>query len=110
MGKVIQGLAVAAALALGGLVWRIVLIHEAEETMQHAILAASQQQQMAFEQQRQRELATQATERQRHVLADDQRCVGGTVITVRGTVYTQDTGQDGRPIHCSGSLAAVPLR
>ena len=117
MGKVIQGLGLAAVLALGGIVWRIIVIREAEESMQQMVLAASQQQQAFLEQQQQRQqeqqqrqLALQAQERERQTLSQDQRCVGGTVITVRGTVYSQEVGADGRAVHCTGNLAAVPLR
>lgn len=53
MGKVIQGLGLAAVLALGGVAWRIIVIRQTEESMQQMVLAASQQQQAFLEQQQQ---------------------------------------------------------
>jgi len=110
MAKVIQGLVVAAVLAFAGLAWRVIVIRQAEASMQQAITGFGQQQQVMAQQQQQRQLMAQADERARRVLAQDQRCVGGTVITVHGAVYTQDIGADGHPIRCTGSLAVVPLR
>jgi hypothetical protein len=48
--------------------------------------------------------AVTQVDRARRRLADNQRCMGGVVVTVAGTVYTQ-TGE-----HCSGGYANVPLR
>jgi len=87
MGKVIQGLGLAAVLALGGIAWRIIVIRQAEESMQQIVLAASQQQQAFLEQQQQRQqeqqqrqLALQAQERERRTLSQDQRCVPVTLV------------------------------
>jgi hypothetical protein len=43
-----------------------------------------------------------AEDLRRRELAADERCVGGMVIQVRGTVYTQLLGANGRPQPCSG--------
>lgn len=43
-------------------------------------------------------------------LGENQRCVAGTVVTVRGSVYTQEIGADAKPVTCRGRLADSPLR
>ena len=43
------------------------------------------------------------------VLATNQRCVGGVVITVEGSSYTQVVSPSG-PVHCWGRTADRPLR
>jgi len=86
------------------------MLHYAEDTIQHSLQTLSQQQQALAQQQRQRLLTAQADEHARRVLGIDQRCLGGTVITVRGNAYTQDIGEDGRPVRCTGNLASLPLR
>jgi hypothetical protein len=48
--------------------------------------------------------AAPQVDRARRRLADNQRCVGGVVVTVSGAVYTQ-TGE-----RCSGGYSDVPLR
>jgi preprotein translocase subunit SecF len=45
----------------------------------------------------------------RRALASDQRCVGGVVIQVTGSTYTQ-LGSISSPIHCSDGYADQPLR
>lgn len=121
MGKVFQGLAVAIALVVLGLAWRFAMVFYAERSMQQAfeqlseqqrVMAVRQQQQLLEQESRRRQdqQLADAALRERRTLAVNQRCVGGTVITVIGTAYTQDTGEDGRPVHCAGNLAAVPLR
>ena len=35
-------------------------------------------------------------------LRADERCLGGTVVRVSGSSYTQAIGPDGRPVGCSG--------
>lgn len=45
----------------------------------------------------------------RYDLLPDQRCVGGAVIEVHGSVYTQ-LGSLARPVHCVGRRADYPLR
>ena len=110
MGKVIQGAVLAVVLVFAGSAWRIVLVRHAEQSIQDTIQATAQRQQLLAEQQRHRDVSAQVLDVQRRELAQDQRCVGGTVITVRGNVYTQDLGADGRPIRCVGAFATVPLR
>ncbi|MEP6899818.1 MAG: hypothetical protein ABI870_14930 [Rhodanobacter sp.] len=58
-------------------------------------------------QQRAREVDAMNVDRRR--LLPDQRCIGGTVITVKGSVYTQVL-LGGTPVSCSGVYASVPLR
>lgn len=48
-------------------------------------------------------------ERARRVLAHDQQCVAGTVVTVRPG-YAQQMLKDGRVVHCHGRYADQPLR
>lgn len=43
-------------------------------------------------------------------LGPDQTCAGHIVINHRASSYTQALGKDGRPIACTGSIAAQPLR
>ena len=60
---------------------------------------------------RQREEQQQADlQRSRFLLSSNQRCVGGTVINVSGSSYTQVLGSAGRPVACSAGMAAEPLR
>ena len=49
-------------------------------------------------------------QRARFVLEYGQRCVGGTVINVSGSSYTQVLGLAGRPVACSAGMASEPLR
>lgn len=59
----------------------------------------------------QREQQRQAdAQRSRFVLQYGQRCVGGTVINVSGSSYTQILGSAGRPVACSAGIASEPLR
>jgi hypothetical protein len=46
---------------------------------------------------------------QRRLLAGDQRCVGGVVVVVAGSTYTQ-LGTVGDPVRCSGRYADRPIR
>lgn len=43
------------------------------------------------------------------VLSDAQKCVGHTVVDVRGNSYTQRI-RDGQPVSCHGRLADQPFR
>lgn len=43
-----------------------------------------------------------ALDLQRRRLAPSERCIGGTVVQVSGSTYTQASGPDGRPVACSG--------
>lgn len=45
-----------------------------------------------------------------YVLAANQSCVGGIVITRHDSSFTQEMGREGKPIACSGHTAAEPLR
>lgn len=45
----------------------------------------------------------------RRALAPDQQCVGGVVVRVEGTTYTQ-LGTIANPVRCSGRHADQPLR
>lgn len=51
----------------------------------------------------------QRREWERRRLAANQRCVGGSVVEIQGSVYTQ-LGSIADPIHCSGDVADRPLR
>lgn len=48
------------------------------------------------------EEAARARDLARRQLRSNERCVGGTVITVEGASYTQALGPDARPVACSG--------
>lgn len=48
-------------------------------------------------------------EQSRRSLAPNQRCIGGVVIEVEGSTYTQ-LGSFSRPIHCADGYADQPLR
>jgi hypothetical protein len=37
-----------------------------------------------------------------------ERCVGGVLLTVSGSTYTQFSGADGRPVRCDAQAAFVP--
>jgi hypothetical protein len=43
-------------------------------------------------------------------LGPDQTCAGHLVINHRASSYTRALGKDGRPISCTGNIAAQPLR
>lgn len=45
-----------------------------------------------------------------YVLASNQSCVGGVVITRQDSTFTQQNGREGKPIACSGRTASEPLR
>lgn len=53
--------------------------------------------------------AQQVADRPRWRLASNQRCIGGMVITVEGSVYTQEV-RAGVPVRCVGREASHPLR
>jgi hypothetical protein len=84
-------------------------VQMAMQTFVGGVVAVSQQSQ---EQQasdlRQRELAADL-DQQRHMLAGNQRCVGGVVVQVDGTSYTQ-LGSIANPVRCSGGMADRVLR
>ncbi|HEX7813583.1 hypothetical protein [Dyella sp.] len=121
MTKVMYRLSAALAAGLFLVVWRLAVIYYAQYSAEQAIRQMSEQQQLAAqhlvdqqhaatverENERQQEQAKTLAAR---TLAQNQRCVGGTVITVNGNAYTQNLSMDGHPIHCSGSLASQALR
>lgn len=51
----------------------------------------------------------QAYEASRYELAANQQCVGGAVVQVDGSTYTQ-VGSISAPVHCAGRRADRPLR
>ena len=53
--------------------------------------------------------AQQVADRPRWRLASNPRCIGGMVITVEGSVYTQEV-RAGVPVRCVGREASHPLR
>jgi hypothetical protein len=61
----------------------------------------------AAQQQRQREAVAMSWDRR--LLMGNQRCVGGVVVVVNGTSYTQ-LGTVGDPVRCSGRYADRPIR
>lgn len=40
-------------------------------------------------------------------LAENQQCVGGTVVTVNGSTYVQAVAADGRPEACEGRIRVL---
>lgn len=65
--------------------------------------------QQAQHQQAQRRAQVRAVDVQRRQLTGDQRCVGGVVVVVSGSSYSQ-LGSVGDPVRCSGQLADRPIR
>lgn len=57
----------------------------------------------------QRQATYQRWQQESRRLAVNQRCVGGSVVQVQGSTYTQ-LGTIECPIHCSGDFADQPLR
>jgi len=60
-------------------------------------------------QQRARQQHAARERHQRRVLASNQQCLGGAVVQIDGTTYTQ-LGSMANPVHCSGSLADRAIR
>lgn len=50
-----------------------------------------------------------AADARARTLASDMQCVGGVVVIVRGSVYTQ-LGRVGDPVRCTGRTADRPIR
>lgn len=73
----------------------------AEQNVQQVQAAVAAQHQAQLRQQQLRAFQ-QAEDLRRRALAVDERCVGGTVIQIRGSSYTQRLGADGRPVACAG--------
>ncbi|ULU25441.1 hypothetical protein [Dyella terrae] len=113
MPKFVQGLTVALVVTVGGLAWRLIYLHYATETITHTLNDFSQQQLEIARQQQERLLAGQRARQQQVMaeaeqrrlalqLAPDEQCIGGTVIQVKGSVYTQIAGAGGKPQACAG--------
>jgi len=110
-GKIALGIVAAALLLLVGFIGyrefeRQRDIAEAKEMMRSLGDYAQQavqegQRQRAVDARQRAEAAQRALEARR--LAPDERCVGGTVIRVGGSSYTQVVGGDLRPVACSGA-------
>lgn len=87
-------------------------IRQAQEVMQGITNYAQQeleQEQRQAQQSAALRAAQQAAERARYQLADDMQCVGGYVVRVNGTTYTQ-LGSIAAPVRCVGRVADRPLR
>lgn len=95
-------------LAAGVSAQRQVVLQVQQTTQQNIARIAEQARQEAVEQEAQRE-AYERSQLERRRLASNQSCVGGVVIEVRGTSYTQ-LGDLSHPVHCSGAFADQPLR
>lgn len=65
--------------------------------------------QVDHQQAQQQQAQVRAVDIQRRQLVGNQRCVGGVVVVVNGSSYTQ-LGTVGDPVHCSGQLADRPIR
>lgn len=63
----------------------------------------------AQQQQAQQRAQVRAVDIQRRQLSGNQRCVGGVVVVVNGSNYSQ-LGTVGDPVRCSGQLADRPIR
>ena len=86
--------------------------HAVVAVMQQVSAEAQQEDQRAHVQSELDRIAADDRARREHaryVLAPDQRCVGGVVITVHGNSYTQ-VGSIENPVHCTDRLADRPLR
>lgn len=104
MGKVMQGAVYVLVLVLAGFAWRLIYVHYAMTVIQQSVTNLGQQQQAIVRQQQERSLLLARQQHEALRLAVDERCIGGTVIRINGSVYTQDVGADGRPVHCAGQF------
>lgn len=113
MPKLVQGLLMALVLAAGGVAWRLIYIHYATETIANSLddfsrqqmeIARQQQARLAAEQRARQQQAMAEAEQRRLALqlAPDEQCIGGTVIQIHGSVYTQIAGAGGKPQACAG--------
>lgn len=109
-GKIAAGIVLAAVVAVVGYVGynefsRRRDIREAQEFVQQ-LGEQGRQATQEFQQQVQRNARIQAEMQERARLArrlsPSERCIGGTVVRVSGSTYTQASGPDGRPVACSG--------
>ena len=88
---------------------RMQLQAQIDSLQQDAAVASAQYAAATAAQQREQQRQADA-QRARFVLEYGQRCVGGTVINVSGSSYTQVLGSAGRPVACSAGMASEPLR
>jgi len=95
--------AITAVLSVLGMVTFASAVHEVVEQDAKQTRAAMVAQHQAEVRQQQEAAWARAQEMKRRELATDERCVGGTVIRVSGSSYTQVLGGDLRPVACSGA-------
>lgn len=116
--KIACGLVGAALILVGGYVAyrefdRMRTVHElkqvAEQFQSNTNRAIQQVKQAQITRHRRQDAARQRDIASR-TLDGTQKCVGHTVIDIHGSTYVQRLGADRRPIHCTGRLAAEPLR
>lgn len=109
-GKIAAGIVLAAVVAVAGYVGynefsRRLDIREAREFVQQ-LGEQGRQTAQQFQLQVQRNSRNTAEMQERARLARrlslSERCIGGTVIQVNGSTYTQAIEPDGRPVACSG--------
>lgn len=100
-----------ALLVFSGIMWLLFALGVvgaravANEESRQAVVELQQQTAMAEQQQREHQRVQLA----RRQLTGNQRCVGGVVVVVNGSSYTQ-LGTVGDPVRCSGQLADRPIR
>jgi hypothetical protein len=94
--------AITATLFFMGVIGFSSAVHQAVEENGRHVQADMEARQRALAYQQRMAAFRRAEDLRRRELAADERCVGGTVIQVRGTVYTQLLGANGRPQPCSG--------
>jgi len=106
MPKVIQGAIYAVVLVLAGLGFRLVMVHYAQDTIQHTVTEFGEKQQATARRQSE-QLTAQAKHmvaaEQGRILAPNERCIGGSIVrvdTVNGVpTYTQ-ISDGARPVMC----------
>lgn len=109
-GKIAAGIVLAAVVAVAGYVGCSEFSRKRDiNEMQEALQRLDEQGQQAAQQlqlQVQRSARVQAEMQERARLArrlsPSERCIGGTVVQVSGSTYTQAIGPGGRPVACSG--------
>ena len=102
---------------LGVLIWHVYAdyrVQQAQRDAWAAVQAAARDPDpmgLVALQQRQLQAQRLATDREqaRYRLALNQRCVGGVVVQVDGSSYTQ-LGTIASPVHCAGDRADRPIR
>jgi hypothetical protein len=94
--------AITTTLFLMGVIGFASAVNQVAEENGRQVKAAMDGRQRALAYQQRVAAYRRAEDLRRRQLSADERCVGGTVIQVRGAVYTQLLGADGRPQPCSG--------